>query len=253
MTNQITTTKPTAFDELRYGYFDMAFDNILKSIRGGATPIGTTTLAMCAVGAWSEIDWAINNQHELEPTGELKKTAQKPGDKRLFEAWLNRWITATGINSNCDATRIYGLRCALVHSGASSDALSKTGVKAWSITANNPADHYSIKPAQGNVPAFHLDMPDFLAEQILAADRSLNDQKTVLENASLELRSRIAFVGIPVSQDLSTRLINNAGSLAWFDERLSETPLQISKVDLAGKIRKAYYAAVDSGLVFQYR
>lgn len=249
------TAKPTAFDELRYGYFDMAFDNILKCIRGGVTPIGTATLAMCTAGAWSEIDWAINNQHLIEATGELKKSAQMPGNRRLFEGWLNRWIKDTCINSDCDAIRIYGLRCALVHSGASSDALSKTGVGAWYITSDeaHSADHCSVKQAFNDVPRFHLDMPEFLAELMLAADRSLNDQKSILENASPELRARISFIGIPLSRDLSTRLINNAGSLAWFDDRLSVTPLQISKTDLASKIRNSYHDAVKAGLVFQYR
>lgn len=56
---------PTAFDELRYGYFDTAFSNILKAIRGGANPIAVTTLAMCSIGAWSEIDWVVSNQQYL--------------------------------------------------------------------------------------------------------------------------------------------------------------------------------------------
>lgn len=245
------STIPTAFDELRYGYFDTVFGNILKSIRGGANPIAITTMAMCSVGAWSEIDWVISNQQHLEATGELKANAQKPGDRRLFEAWLNRWVRDTGININCDATRTYGLRCALVHSGAGSEALSKTGVKAWYITANDPLNHYAVR--QTDVQRFYLEMPEFLAELILAADRSLNDQKSILENAGAELRLRIGFIGIPLSHDLSTRLINNTGSLAWFDERLPDTPLTIAKPELASKIREAYYEAVDKGLVFEYR
>lgn len=242
------TAKPTAFDELRYGYFDTVFGNILKCIRGGANPIAITTMAMCSVGAWSEIDWAINNQQLLEVTGELKSNVQKPRDKQLFEAWLNRWVRDAGINSSCDATKAYGLRCALVHSGAGSEALSKTGVKAWYITANDALNHYAVK--QADVPRFYIEMPEFLAELMLAADRSLNDQKIALENASSELRSRIGFIGIPQSYDLSTRLINNTGSLAWFDDRLSVSPLTISKHDLARKIRESYYEAVNKGLVF---
>jgi hypothetical protein len=245
------TAKPTAFDELRYGYFDTAFGNILKAIRGGANPIAVTTLAMCSVGAWSEIDWAISNSQHLEATGELKANAQKPRDRRLFEAWLNRWVRDTGINSNCDATRTYGLRCALVHTGAASEALSKTGVKAWYITANDPSNHCAVK--QADVLRFYFEMPEFLAELMLAADRSLNDQKIALEQASPELRSRIGFIAGPSSADLSTRLINNIGSLAWFDERLSVTPLTIAKQDLANQIRNAYYEAVNNGLVFEYQ
>lgn len=250
MSNQIVGKKPTAFDELRYGYFDTSFGNILKAIRGGTNPIGVTTLCMCTAAAWSEIDWAINNQHQLEATGELKKNA-KPGDRKLFEAWLNRWVRDTGINANCDATRTYGLRCALVHSGAGSEALSKTGVGAWYITMKEPAEHYSVKQAV-DVMRFRLDMPEFLAELILAADRSLNDQKTILEQASPELRLRIGFIAGPMSGDLSSRLVNNIGSLAWFDKVLPTTPLQISKTDLAQRIRNAYDEAVKAGLVFDY-
>lgn len=251
MTDPITAAQPTAFDELRFGYFDTAFGNILKAIRGGANPIAVTTLAMCSVGAWSEIDWAISNQQQLELNGELKSTAHKPGDRRLFEAWLNRWVRDTGINKSCDATRTYGLRCALVHTGAGSEALSKTGVKAWYITANDPDSHYAVK--QADVLRFYLEMPEFLAEIMLAADRTLNDQKTTLEQACSELHSRIGFIAGPSSADLSARLINNSGSLHWFDERLPVSPLEISKADLASKIRDAYYRAVKAGLVFEYR
>lgn len=242
--------KPTAFDELRYGYFDTAFGNVLKSIRGGCNPIAVTTLAMCAAAAWSEIDWILNNQKELEATGELKKNAQKPGDKKLFVAWLNKWIRDTGINAGCDALRTYGLRCALVHTGAGSDALSKTGVGAWYITTKDSANHYAVK--QADVLRFYFDMPEFLAELMLAADRSLNDQKSLLDQASQELRSRIGFIAGPMSADLSSRLINNTGSLGWFDNQLPTSPLQISKAELAAKIRAAYDKAVKAGLVFEY-
>lgn len=247
MTNQLTTPRPTAFDELRYGYTDTAFGNMLKAIRGGTDPIAVTTLAMCAVSALSEIEWSINNQQHLAATGELKPTAQKQGDRQLFEGWLNRWIRNSGISGNCDASRVYGLRCALVHTGAGSEALSKTGVKAWYITAKSPADHYAVK--QADVPRFYLEMPDFIAELMLAADRFLNEQKTLLENASPELRLRIRAIAGPASADLSTRLINNAGSLEWFDKTLSATPLSIPKDALAGKILDAYYDAVNAGLV----
>lgn len=250
MSTQNTAAKPTAFDELRYGYFDTAFGNILKAIRGGCNPIAVTTLAMCAAGAWSEIDWILNNQSQLEATGELKKNAQKPGDKKLFEAWLNKWVRDTGINADCDALRTYGLRCALVHTGAGSDALSKTGVGAWCITTKDPANHYAVK--QADVLRFFLDMPEFLAELMLAADRSLNEQKALLDQSSTELRLRIGFIAGPMSADLSSRLVNNTGSLGWFDSQLPATPLQIPKTVLANKIRDAYDAAVKAGLVFEY-
>jgi hypothetical protein len=123
-------------------------------------------------------------------------------------------------------------------------------VKAWYITTNDPSNHDAVK--QADVPRFYLEMPDFLAELMLAADRSLNDQKNVLENASPQLRSRIGFIGIPMSYDLSTRLVNNIGSLAWFDEQLPASPLTIAKQDLAGRIRDAYREAENKGLVFEY-
>src|SRR5579883_741096 len=91
-------TKPTAFDELRYGYFDTAFGNILKSIRGGTNPIGTMQLAVCAVSVLSEIEWSMNNQAFLTDDGELKTMTRREkdstgcGDKVMFEGWLDRWV-----------------------------------------------------------------------------------------------------------------------------------------------------------------
>lgn len=245
--------KPTAFDELRYGYFDTAFGNVLKAIRGGTNPIGVTTLAMCSVGALSAIEWSINNQSELEINGELKvrnlteRKALGRIDNIMFEGWLNRWVRDSGINGNCDAPRVYGLRCALVHTGGGSEALSKTGVKAWSITANNAGAHYKV--TQQDVPRFNLEMPNFLAELMLATDRFLNAQKIVLDNASHELRLRIGHIAGLTSTNqngvINGRLSRNVGSLAWFDESLSVTPLQISSEALSTSIRDAYDAVRD--------
>lgn len=261
MTNQgpVRIHRPTAFEELRYGYFDTAFDNMLKSIIGGTNAIGTMTLAMCAVSAFSEIEWAFNNQTQLESNGELmpmnftQRQALGYLDREKFMGWLQRWVKETGINPDCEPERTYGIRCALVHTAGDASALTTTGVKAWNITTASSADHNKLTQRLNDVERFNLDMPQFLAELILGADIFLNHHKLMLESASPTLCLRIAFLGGPLSADLSSRSINNAGSLAWVDERLSASPLQIPKEELASIVKSLCENAVKAGLVFQHR
>ena len=183
---------PTPFDALRFGYFDIALGNMLKSIRGGANPIGVMTLAMCSVRALSEIEWAINNQQQLEPTGELKPMSRQQKnslsyvDKVLFEGWLNRWVRDSSINPNCDAAKTYGVRCSLVHTSGASETLNRSGVKAWLLTVGRSIDHYKV--TQQDVPRINLEMPDFIAELMLAMDQFLvritqDPVRQALENA----------------------------------------------------------------------
>ena len=47
------------------------------------------------------------------------------------------------------------------------------------------------------------------------------------------------------------QLIDNENSLAWFDPKLSQSPLHIAKDVLTDKIRTFYYEAVNKGLVLQ--
>jgi hypothetical protein len=253
-TNQLhIDAKPTAFDELRFGYFDTAFGNILKAIGGGTNPIGVMTLAMCCVSALCEIEWAINNQQELEATGELKSMTRSQRqalgrvDKDMFEGWLNRWVRDSNVNPHCDAGKVYGVRCALIHTAGASETLCKTGVKAWLITTDGAAEHFTV--VQNGVPRFSLDMPNFLAELMLATDRFLNDTKGALDNATGQLRLHIGFIAGLTRTDqsgtITGRLIRNVGSLAWFDNQLSVTPLHISRDALARTIRDSYNAVAD--------
>jgi hypothetical protein len=252
-------SQPNAFEELRYGYFDVAFGNILKSLRAGVNPIGIMTLAVCSLSAWAELDWSIQNQDQLEDSGELKhltqsqKKALQYSDKEVFMNWLQRYIQQQNMNTACDSERMYGVRCALVHTGGASASLNKTGVRAWAITCGHPENHYKL--IQGDVARFNIEMPLFVAELIIGADRFLQIRKDDLEAASDGLRGCIASLGIKTATDPNgnpnRRLINNDRCLAWFDDRLTETPLAISVETLADKIQKEYDNAVKQGLVLQ--
>jgi hypothetical protein len=101
--------------------------------------------------------------------------------------------------AQCDAARVYWVRCALVHTAGASNALIQTGVGAWKLTVGYSSDHYAI--VQEDVARFRLEMPDFLAELMLATDRFLNDRRIQLENASTKLRSRIGHIAILASAD----------------------------------------------------
>jgi hypothetical protein len=247
-------SKPTTFDELRFGYFDVAFGNMLKAIRGGCNPLGVLTMAMCCINAFAEVEWSLDNQQHLESTGELKlkkRDYQAAGyiDNIMFKNWLTRWVVSSNLNANCDPAKVYGLRCSLVHTAGASETLSNTGVKHWQITTNKLANHYKVITRTGADPVFFLEMPDFLAELMVAADTFLIKRCTDINNASTPFRLRVGFIailsgGTDANGAITTRLVRNIGSLQWFDKSLSTSPIKMSKDELADKIRELYKSVV---------
>lgn len=246
----------TTFEGLRFGYFDMAFGNMLKSIRGGSNPLGTTTLAMCCVGALSSVEWALNNISAIEETGVItgnRKILESAGfgDSKIFRGFLDRWIKGTGINDDCNSELVYGLRCALVHTGGGAEALCKTGVWSWSITTEERWRDRHYKVIQGD---FHLDMPDFMAELMLAFDKFCMGNRDALNSAPTKVLKRISGIAKMTVTDedgiVSGHVVDKQ-CLKWFDEQYCESPLQIEKSAISQKIRNFYWSQVDAGLVIQ--
>ncbi len=244
----------TVFDGLRYGYFEMAFGNILKSIRGGTNPLGTTTLAMCCVGALSSVEWALANMPAIEETGVVtndRRTRESAGyiDSLMFKGFLDRWIRETGINADCDAERVYGLRCALVHTGGGAEALCKTGVWSWMITADERWRDRHYKVIQ---ECMYLDMPDFIAEILLAFDKFSLANRDALNSAPTKVLKRISGIAkrtVTDEEGFASGHEVDKQCLDWFDKKFSESPLQIEKSAISEKIRNFYWSQVNAGLV----
>lgn len=249
----------TLFEIWRQGYFDIAFGNMLKAIRGGANPIGVTTLAMCGIGALSTVEWALNNEQYIGDDGGLVRMTDQQKrdsgcfDQAMFRGWLDRWIVGTGLNNTCDSAKVYATRCALVHTGGGSDALLKIGLTGWEIRANSGdrPKHYTV---QGS--SYVLYMPDLLAELMLATDQFLNAKKSVLNSASSKLSRRIAGVGIYSTTNAAGQIVGHTvphKTLDWFDRsdelNLWASPLVADKIVLADRIQAYYQSQVDSGLV----
>jgi hypothetical protein len=242
----------TLFDEVRYGYFNSAFSGVLRAVQGCANEGSIMILLTCAISAFSNVEWALDNPGAF--MDEDEKEEDKPPDrkgrllckgevrtdvsvktKEMFIAWCDRWVKDTGINPKCDSEKIYAVRCALEHTGGASNALWKAGFHTYWILWNTSKEHYVCRETQKNRFGFGVNLDDFIPELMLAADKFLNANQARLDEANDPVQLHIGFVAGRVNDSWSMRLADK-NALNFVHPELATSPITLSKSQLTDAI-----------------
>ncbi len=177
--------------ELRKRFFDTAVADVLRAVDGGSL-MGANTLALCVIDYLSY----------LRP----KNSAEgiKVNYKSIVDEYLKK------VDGRYDSAKIFALRCALVHTYAGADAMTKANVTGYLFKHKDFKFHLS-----GSDGVLCLNADSFVADVIWTAHLTFEEN---MSDAAFENRGdSLLVVSVPGAQMISRKYSSFHKALGEFD------------------------------------
>lgn len=218
---------------LRTAFYAQVVGDILKAISADAI-VGAFTLGMCGITAFAELEHWNKHQESINEDGTLSSSLRD--NDKIFTDWVRRWLNKGQLDEPYDSLKVYATRCALVHSYGWANKLKKAEIDGYLLTRDQPAFHCNLKKVNDEKWIYRLNLENFIADLIFAFDDCFQN---LIQNKNDGFLNYAKALIVAKRLDASEQFVivdRRYISLDWFDNRLKESPLHVTKREIIEKI-----------------